>query len=135
MTKEHTALSQAPKTLREALTRALAFIEKGENQGACCYEAKNGDLCVIGDFLTPEQRQDLIQRGLNFTAIAAVIGEVGIENIHAMTRMSFRQAHALQIGFDRVDKRDTLISEIKSILKHGRGQIRDVKFYNLDKRS
>lgn len=138
MTKTHPALSGTPKTLREALTRALAFAEKAKNYGSCCYQSKNGNTCIIGSFFTSEQRRDIAKRGLNGSSALSLSEKLGSNNIRAMTGMSIEQTRVLQSMFDKRHGKVQLVENLKLILEDGSGTflgtwLGAISFTDLDK--
>ena len=98
-TQQHPALHAAPKTLRESLERALAFLK--ENKGGYAkYENSCGDPCLIGSYFTPEQRQWIIKEDINSECIYQAVKVIGEHNLKAMTGMSTDQCSVLQNHFD-----------------------------------
>lgn len=120
------ALDQAPKTLRAALKRALAYAKKN-NLSTCMYRNAVGNPCIVGQFFTGEQIDEIVAAGHNGMSVFSVASKFGRKNIQAMTGMSVDQAEALQRLNDKLGK-TRLIEEISAVLKTGNGVIFNTHF-------
>lgn len=129
----HPALEQAPKSLREALERIVAYAKKNGLKQLVYADNFTGRCCAIGQFFTPEQIQEIKDaknrdgNSLNGERIDAVVKRFGEKNIEAMTGMTVEQATAIQIVNDNIGE-EKLIGGIQAILKSGYGYIYGVKF-------
>lgn len=130
----HPAVQQAPKTLREALERAAAFLnsDRAQPPGTCLYRDGSGKNCIIGSFFTDAQLDDIVTgtESFNRADVPRLAKAVGEWNIELMTGMTRQKAEALQCLFDQRRFRDILRADLASILASdsGIGRIGNVEF-------
>lgn len=138
--QDHPAAAQAPKTLREALEHARAFLDSDRCIGQanfCKYSYPDGTNCIVGSFFTQEQLSDLKRRRTNTHKVESLAqdGHVtwpGTKNVELMTGMTVEQAQALQDTFDAATRhngdRKPLKRWLDKVLDTGYGRLRSVRF-------
>jgi len=119
-------IENAPKTLKESLERAVAFLEENEISSSV-YENDAGCPCLIGSYFTPQQRAWIIDENLNDLHIYKVVKKIGHQNLTAMTAMSHEQCSVLQHKFDS-GRGDRLQTKILDILAAKKGTISGIEF-------
>jgi len=132
--KQHPALEQAPKNLREALERIRDYAKENPVLPACMYQGRSGLRRIIGQFFTQAQldyikaHKDKDGISLNHTTVRGMAVAIGKENIEAMTGMTVEQAHALQYQFDNFPRLEFL-KRLDAVL---RGEKAAFDFYIFD---
>jgi len=119
-------IENAPKTLKESLKRAVAFLElkpKGEN----LYQDCEGNPCLLGSYFTSEQLKWIRMKNLNKTQITSVYREIGEKNLTAMTGMTVDQCTVLQQLYDSGNG-PLLQSAISTVLKRKMKTIDGISF-------
>jgi len=107
-------IKNTPKTLKESLKRAVAFLEENKS-GWPMYEDRQGCPCLIGSYFTKEQRKWIKDESLNGSSVAVLETKIGTENLLAMTGMNVNQCRILQQSFDR-GRGVNLLESIKHVL-------------------
>jgi hypothetical protein len=129
---KHPALEQAPKTLRQALERIVAYGEKNE-MAFRQYLDDEGCHCAIGQFFTPAQLAEIrktpvlgLDATLNSRRVEKLAEVFGKQNIEAMTGMNLAQAKTIQYLNDFAHSE--LLPAIRAVLNGEKCSIRTVEF-------
>ena len=121
-------LALAPKTLREALERIVAYILPTDSSTCYYTHPLTNRCCAIGQFFPRELRDDLILRELNGNTIYKLAREYLEEKlIFEMTAMTVAQCGAIQNMFD--ESPSAVKRVIQKILDGETTDIKDVYFH------